>query len=436
MSVLASALVASLSLQNATANDFVVATDVVFAERGSQRLALDLVRPRGDGPFPTMLCLHGGGWRQGDRHEMLAIVEDWARAGYVAATASYRLVPEGTWPAPLDDCVAALAFLRANAARFHLDRGRIGATGFSAGGHLALLLGLDDERTAAAGGPVRLVVNYFGPTDLRMFAQARGPGPVLTLHGSDDRLVPVHQAEALHAHLRQAGVPNELSILDGRGHGWRGDDLRRTQAQARAFADLYMRAGALPLLVAEDFDGEASAVELFAPEAFVTRSAPRRCLALTGKSTYAPPVRSPTALAVLRAPRVTDFVLDVDVRSTTAEYGHRDLCVFFGYQSPTRFYYAHLATKPDDHAHGIFLVDDRDRVNIVRTRSAGMRWGDGWRRVRVRRDTASGDIEVFVDDFAEPILTAQDTTLTAGRVGVGSFDDLGEFAALRLYGRP
>jgi len=459
---LAAAAALTLVLQAPPARGFVHEAGVTFADRDGTRLALDLVRPRGDGPFPLMLCLHGGGWRQGDRREMLGVMEDWTRAGYAAATASYRLVPEATWPAQLDDAVAALAFLRTHAARFHLDKERVGATGFSAGAQLALLLGCDAARTSAAGGAVRAVVSYFAPTDMRGLEHAHdfggevvralaagkpladlspaafvdaGDAPVLTLHGEDDRLVPPGQAEALHARLRGARVPNQLEIVRRAGHGWGGQKLERTQALALEFAGRYLRGGDLPLLAAEDFDGGTEAFELRAAAAFEIREESRRCLALARRSDYTPPVRSPTALAILHAPAVTDFVLDVDVRSTTAEYPHRDLCVVFGWQSPTRFYYAHLASKPDEHAHGVFLVDGRDRVNVAKSRDGGMRWDDAWHRVRVQRDAAMA-VAVFVDDFATPVMTATDTTLASGRVGVGSFDDCGEFDALRLYGHP
>ena len=433
--------------------------DVTFAEPGGTRLALDLARPVKCERAPAMLCLHGGGWSQGNRQHMDGIVKDWAERGYVAATASYRLVPEATWPAQLDDVVAALAFLRKNAARFRLDPERIGATGFSAGGHLALMLGLDEARTAVAGGPVRVVVNYFGPTDLRALEQFKeaagfvrdvagdapladlspaafanvGDAPVLTLQGTEDPLVPAQQAQSLHALLQQTSVPTQLELLEGRGHGWPGKDLVRTQDMAQAFAGRYLHASQ-PMLVAADFDADADAFELFDQAAWQRLDDGRTRLALAKKSDYAPPHRSPTGLAILREPQVGSFTLDVDARSTTAEYGHRDLCLVFGYQSPTRFYYAHLASQPDERAHGVFLVHDADRTNIVQTKSADVRWGDHWHRLRVQRDAASGRIEEFVDDFATPALTATDRTFVTGRVGFGSFDDQGEFDAVWLYG--
>jgi hypothetical protein len=264
-----------------------------------------------------------------------------------------------------------------------------------------------------------------------------GDAPVLTLQGTEDRLVNPRQAKSLHALLQQTSIPTQLELLEGLGHGWGGEDIVRTQAMAHAFAGRYLHASQ-PLLFAADFaadlDADFAAFELFDKAAWERRTGGRSVLALARKSDYAPPHRSPTGLAILREPEVGSFTLDLDARSTTAEYGHRDLCLVFGWQSPTRYYYAHLASKPDDRAHGVFLVNDADRTNLVQTKSDGVQWGDHWHRLRVRRDVASGKVEVFVDDFGTPVLTATDKTFVSGRVGFGSFDDLGEFDAVRLYG--
>jgi hypothetical protein len=132
---------------------------------------------------------------------------------------------------------------------------------------------------------------------------------------------------------------------------------------------------------------------------------------------------------------VSDFVLDVDLRSTVKDYGHRDLCLVFGWQDPERFYYVHLAKAADPHAHSVFLVDRKPRVSIAVERTQGVEWGDGWHRVRVHRDTASGKIEVFFDDLTKQVIRAEDRTFLHGRIGVGSFDDTGEARNVRLRGR-
>lgn len=154
-----------------------------------------------------------------------------------------------------------------------------------------------------------------------------------------------------------------------------------------------------------------------------------RCV---GQSKYVPPFRSPLALALVRAPAMRSFHFEVEARSTTADYPHRDLVFVFGYQSPQRFYYVHLAPNPDPHAHGIFKVDAADRVRLDPVVERGFAWGEEWHRIEIVRDSDSGEIEVFAD--GERLLTATDTTFDHGLVGVGSFDDAGEFRHLELEG--
>lgn len=155
-------------------------------------------------------------------------------------------------------------------------------------------------------------------------------------------------------------------------------------------------------------------------------------LELVGPSDYRPPVRSPRSIALLADLRVGDFVLEAEVQQTGREYGHRDLCVFFGYQAPDRFYYTHVASKADPHAHSIFLVDRNPRRSIATKRTQGVHWGrNAWHRIRVNRNTQVGTIDVFFD--GTPILHARDRTLLAGRVGLGSFDDTGRFRRFRLW---
>src|SRR5688572_2598957 len=109
----------------------------------SESLKMDIVRPRGPGgPFPLVVCIHGGGFRRGSRDTYLPLCIKLAQRGYVAATISYRLSPTSQFPAPVHDAKAAVRWLRPNAAQFGIDPDRIGVTGGSAGGHLALFLGL------------------------------------------------------------------------------------------------------------------------------------------------------------------------------------------------------------------------------------------------------------------------------------------------------
>ena len=155
--------------------------------------------------------------------------------------------------------------------------------------------------------------------------------------------------------------------------------------------------------------------------------------ALWQSSDYAPPVRSPLSIARIKDLDVTDFVLEARMEQTGREYGHRDLCVFFGYNDPSHFYYVHIATKADPHANSIFLVNGEPRVSIAKERTSGTDWGTGDHLVRVERCTKTGRIQVYFDDVTTPIMIAEDRTFLRGGIGFGSFDDTGTFDDIRIW---
>lgn len=152
------------------------------------------------------------------------------------------------------------------------------------------------------------------------------------------------------------------------------------------------------------------------------------------KSSYQPKVRSPLHMALLADTKVTDFQLDVRVLSTHKDYNHRDVCLFFGYQSPTQFYYVHLGKKTDPHANQIFLVNNADRTKISTTTTDGTPWDDQWHDVRILRNVESGEIEVYFDDMKTPAMTATDKSFQWGQVGLGSFDDTADFDDFKVRG--
>ncbi len=162
----------------------------------------------------------------------------------------------------------------------------------------------------------------------------------------------------------------------------------------------------------------------------------RKALALHKASQYAPEVRSPLNLAIARGVELGDFVMDLEVQSTARDYDHRDLCLVFGHRDPSHFYYVHLGKRADPHAHSVFVVDGAPRLSIATERTDGTPWTDGWHHVRLVRKGADGELKVYFDDMARPIMTAKDARFPAGRVGVGSFDDTGRFRKIRVWGRP
>jgi hypothetical protein len=159
-------------------------------------------------------------------------------------------------------------------------------------------------------------------------------------------------------------------------------------------------------------------------------------LSLFGPSSYRASVRSPYAIAWIDDLEVTDFILEARLKQRGREYNHRDLCLFFGKQSPERFYYVHMATQADANAHSVFIVNDAPRTSIAKERTEGVDWGSEWRDIRIVRDTESGRIEVYFDDMETPVMVAEDKTFLSGAIGVGSFDDVGWFDDIKIWAKP
>jgi len=152
------------------------------------------------------------------------------------------------------------------------------------------------------------------------------------------------------------------------------------------------------------------------------------------KSTYQPPHRSPTNVALLKDVTVGDLVLTAKVQSTHPDYGHRDAVIVFGYQDPAHFYYVHLGKQADDHANQIFIVNNEARKKISITSTTGTNWDDNWHNVKVVRKVADGTIEIYYDDMTKPVMTAKDETFKWGRIGVGTFDDTSDWDDIMVRG--
>jgi acetyl esterase/lipase len=261
--------------------------DIVYTKAGDAELKLDLTRPGGgEGPFPAVVVIHGGAWRAGNKADVRGISAEFARRGYVAVGPQYRFCPKDTFPAQVHDVKAAVRWIKSNAKKYRVDPERVGAMGFSAGGHLALMLGLTSpsdglEGDVQAGAPdsrVRAVVNYFGPSDLaasdipdickpwvRDFlggtptdkpaaaAQAspltfvsKDDAPVLTFQGTKDALVPYNQAIKLADAMSAKGVAGRVELLVGADHGWTGPELERTVDETFRFFNKNLKAKPVP----------------------------------------------------------------------------------------------------------------------------------------------------------------------------------------------
>lgn len=222
-------------------------------------------------------------------------------------------------------------------------------------------------------------------------------------------------------------------------HGEKGKIYRFRNLRIRELAApeiLTPERNGLPLAFFEDFESGAGRWTQTDPNAWKIASQDGNCVyTLFQQSRYEPPVRSPFNIARVKDLKVSDFVVQARMEQTGKEYGHRDMVVVFGYQDPSHFYYAHIATKADEVAHSILIVNGQPRVSIVKERTEGTDWSTGFHDVRVVRDSAVGSIQVYFDNMDKPIMTAQDKTFLSGGIGFGSFDDTGAIDNVIVWGR-
>ncbi len=182
------------------------------------------------------------------------------------------------------------------------------------------------------------------------------------------------------------------------------------------------------VLFSEDFERGADRWEFLDPATWtVTDRGGNRVLEITQRrSAYQPPFRSPGHVALMRDVQAGSFELTVRVRSTKDTGAHRDCCLFFGWQDPARFYYVHLGARPDPASGQIMIVNRAARRPLTQNERPTP-WTDNWHRVRLRRDVRTGEIAVYFDDMQKPHMQVRDTTFAAGRIGIGSFDDMNAF---------
>ncbi|MFO1076408.1 MAG: hypothetical protein U1E73_01635 [Planctomycetota bacterium] len=187
-----------------------------------------------------------------------------------------------------------------------------------------------------------------------------------------------------------------------------------------------------PCVIACDTAGDLAAFDFTDAAAFRFArddAAGDGCLELFQAAKYEPPFRSPLGLAIVRGVEFGDGVLRVKARQTGREYPHRDLVFVIGYVDSAHFVYAHLATKGDDNAHHLMLVDGAARRPVTTWRTEGVQWGGGWHDVAVRR--RGTHVEVSFDGAS---VLVGEVPAWRGRVGVGSFDDTGRFRELVVVG--
>jgi acetyl esterase len=255
---------AALPLVCATAtNHITMLRDIEYTRVGDTRLSMDAAIPQSTGLVPAVIVVHGGGWVRGDRAlDVAPILEPLSDAGFAWFSISYRLMNDAAqFGAAIEDVKAAVRFVKAHAAEYHVDAERIALVGESAGGQLAAMAALSEEPELR----VKAVVGLYAPTDLVTLAKTSKQvpqwirdnvqgspfealilaglkvfspiehvrsdmPPMLLIHGTADTLVPFEQSKAMCARVKAVGGSCELYAVEGAGHGvrwWEGGSAAR-----------------------------------------------------------------------------------------------------------------------------------------------------------------------------------------------------------------
>jgi acetyl esterase/lipase len=232
--------------------------DVVYRTVGTRKLFLDIYFPQTPAPaagYPLIVSIHGGAWAYADRHNDL-ILRKLTDHGFALASVDYRLSGEAKYPAQIDDVRDSVRWLVQHAGSLHIDTNKVVATGISAGGHLALLLGLSQS---PSDHTIKAVCALYGPADLAEILPPKMRGdtnnavaallggsvseklalareaspityvrkdsvPILLFHGEKDELVPIAQSIALDNALKTTGAQSTLTIYKDKGHAFGLDD--------------------------------------------------------------------------------------------------------------------------------------------------------------------------------------------------------------------
>ena len=195
-----------------------------------------------------------------------------------------------------------------------------------------------------------------------------------------------------------------------------------------------------PLLYKEDFEGQETIRGFVfsdpAPWFLTSGKDGGFALEYAGRGDYQPGIRSPRVIGLIDQLVLGEFVLEADVLQTSRGYGHKEMCLFFGFQDSTHFYYAQLATVADQMVHDVHIVNDLPEIGIATERTDGVIWGDDqWHHIRLERYLDDGSIRVYFDDMGTPVLVANDKTFQGGYVGFGSFGDPGKVDNIRIWAK-
>ena len=261
--------------------------NVAYVTDGHERQVLDLYIPENvDGPLPVIIWVHGGAWQNGSKDGCPPLRKGYTELGYAVASLNYRLSWQSKFPAQIEDCKAAIRWLRANSDQYKLDPNRFGVWGSSAGGHLVAFLGtsgdvkkFDVGENLDQSSRVQAVCDFYGPTDFNVFVTTKGyeshagenspeskligglvlenpekvnlvnpityvtkdDPPFLIVHGEKDPTVPINQSELLFAALQKANVPAKFESLAGAKHGGPEFSSRPVEKMIRDFFGKHLK---------------------------------------------------------------------------------------------------------------------------------------------------------------------------------------------------
>ena len=230
---------------------------IEYKKGDGYRLTLDVYVPEGKGPYPGILAVHGGSWRSGTKLNWFRHARKLASAGFVVVAINYRHAPTYPFPAQIQDCKAAVRWMRIHSDQYKIDPQRIGGAGYSAGGHLVALLGTSDaddglegeipenekgvdsrlQAVAAGGAPCefswidedsRSLSFWLGGSRASNEESYRAASPITYItaddppfyffHGSDDWVVPHSSSLMMHDKLVRMSMSTTFEIYEGYGH--------------------------------------------------------------------------------------------------------------------------------------------------------------------------------------------------------------------------
>ena len=260
-----------------TPSDVVAHRDISYVSGGGERQTLDLYIPKNanpENPMPLIIWIHGGGWSGGSKTRCFPLEKNFAKRGYAIASINYRLTKTARFPAQIEDCKAAVRWLRAHAREYNINPDRFAVWGSSAGGHLAALLGttghirtFDVGENLKTSSQVQAVVDFYGPADFTAkemwepsfdtrikllggtlaekpdVAIAASPttyasktaAPFSIWHGTKDARVPLLQSQRLNDALAKAGAQTELKLVKDATHGTRDFNKDEIMDEIAAF---------------------------------------------------------------------------------------------------------------------------------------------------------------------------------------------------------